>query len=141
MSTEQQLLRQKRNSVVFQHVDAENRHDVDASIATFHSPRYQVFPMGIIHDGKQAVGELLSGMFKGFPDFTVDIVKTHLSDDAVILEVRMKGTHLGDWAGLKSTGRLMDIPVACIFEFEDERLVCEKVYFDMTTLMNQLNPT
>ena len=141
MSTEQQLLRQKRNSVVIQHVEAENRHDVDASIATFHYPRYQVFPMGIIHDGKQAVGELLSGMFKGFPDFTVDIVKTHHSDDAVILEVRMKGTHLGDWAGLKSTGRLMDIPVACIFEFEDERLVCEKVYFDMTTLMNQLNPT
>ena len=141
MSTEQQLLRQKRNSVVIQHVEAENRHDVDASIATFHSPRYQVFPMGIIHDGKQAVGELLSGMFKGFPDFTVDIVKTHHSDDAVILEVRMKGTHLGDWAGLKPKGRLMDIPVACIFEFEDERLVCEKVYFDMTTLMNQLNPT
>jgi len=126
---------------VFQHVEAENRHDVDASIATFHSPRYQVFPMGIIHDGKQAVGELLSGMFKGFPDFTVDIIKTHHSDDAVILEIRMKGTHLGDWAGLKPTGRLMDIPVACIFEFEDERLVCEKVYFDMTTLMNQLNPT
>ena len=141
MSTEQQLLRQKRNSVVIQHVEAENRHDVDASIATFHTPRYQVFPMGIVHDGEQAVGELLSGMFKGFPDFTVDIVKTHHSDDAVILEVRMKGTHLGDWAGLKSTGRLMDIPVACIFEFEDERLVCEKVYFDMTTLMNQLNPT
>jgi predicted ester cyclase len=72
-------------------------------------------------------GELLSGMFKGFPDFTIDIVKTHNSDDAVILEVRMYGTHLGDWAGLKPTGRLMDIPVACIFEFEADRLVCEKV--------------
>lgn len=55
MSTEQQLLRQKRNSVVIQHVEAENRHDVDASIATFHTPRYQAFPMGIVHDGEQAV--------------------------------------------------------------------------------------
>lgn len=139
MSTEKQLLRQKRNSVVIQHVEAENRHDVDASIATFYTPRYQVFPMGIIHDGEQAVGELLSGMFKGFPDFTVVIIKTYHSDDAVILEVRMKGTHLGDWAGLKPTGRLMDIPVACIFEFDSDRLVCEKVYFDMATLMNQLS--
>ncbi|MGB8188445.1 MAG: hypothetical protein WCE91_02495 [Nitrososphaeraceae archaeon] len=42
--------------------------------------------MGIIHDGEQAVGELLSGMFKGFPDFTVVIIKTYHSDDAVILE-------------------------------------------------------
>jgi SnoaL-like polyketide cyclase len=49
---------------------------------------------------EQAVGELLSGMFKGFPDFTVEIIKTYHSDDAVTLEVRMKGTHLGDWAGL-----------------------------------------
>jgi steroid delta-isomerase-like uncharacterized protein len=138
MSTEQQILREKREYVVKQHVEAENRHDVVASIATFHTPRYQLFPMGIIHDGAQAVGQLLSGMFKGFPDFTVEIVKTHHSDDAVILEVKMKGTHLGDWAGLKPTGREMNVPVACIFEFDGNRLVCEKVYFDMATLMNQL---
>jgi predicted ester cyclase len=107
MSAEQLILREKREHVVTQHVDAENRRDVVASVATFHMPRYQVFPMGIIHEGAQAVGELLSGMFKGFPDFTVDIIKMHHSDDAVILEVKMKGTHLNDWVGLKSTGRKM----------------------------------
>ena len=140
MATEQQqLLRDRRESVVKKHVEAENRHDVAASIATFHTPRYEVMPMGIVHDGEQAVGELLSSMFKGFPDFTVDIIKTHHSDDAVILEIRLKGTHLGDWAGLKPTGQTMNIPVACIFDFDEDRLVCEKVYFDMTTLMNQLN--
>lgn len=105
MTKEQQLLREKRDSVVLEHVQAENRHDVDASVATFHTPRYEVMPMGIAHDGEQAVGELLSGLFKGFPDLTVEVVKTYHSEDAVILEVRMKGTHLGDWAGLKSTGR------------------------------------
>lgn len=141
MTKEQQLLREKRDSVVLEHVQAENRHDVDASVATFHTPRYQVMPMGIAHDGERAVGELLSGLFKGFPDFTVEVIKTYHSEDAVILEVRMKGTHLGDWAGLKSTGRLMDIPVACIFEFDGDRLLCEKVYFDMATLVNQLRAT
>lgn len=95
-------------------------------------------PMGIVHDGGQAVGESLSGIFKGFPDFTVNIDKTYHSNDAVILEVRMKGTHHGDWAGLKATGRPTDVPVACIFEFDRDRLTCEKVYFDMATLVNQL---
>ena len=94
--------------------------------------------MGIIHDGADAVRELLSGIFAGFPDFKVEIDKTHHSEDAVILEVRMKGTHLGDWAGIKATGRSMDVPVACIFEFDEDRLNCEKVYFDMATLVNQL---
>jgi steroid delta-isomerase-like uncharacterized protein len=139
MATEQQRsLREKREATVLEHVDAENRHDVAASVATFHLPRYQVFPMGIIHDGKQAVEELLSGVFIGFPDFKVHIEKTHHSEDAVILEVRMRGTHLGDWAGIKATGRSMDVPVACIFEFDEDRLTCEKVYFDMATLVNQL---
>lgn len=32
----------------------------------------------------------------------------------------------------------MDVPVACIFEFDEDRLNCEKVYFDMATLVNQL---
>jgi steroid delta-isomerase-like uncharacterized protein len=139
MATEQQQsLREKREATVLEHVDAENRHDVAASVGTFHMPRYQVFPMGIIHDGKQAVEELLSGVFSGFPDFKVHIDKTHHSEDAVILEVRMTGTHLGDWAGIKATGRSMDVPVACIFEFNEDKLLCEKVYFDMATLVNQL---
>lgn len=139
MTTEQQLLREKRDSVVKKHVDAENRHEVDAAISTFHAPRYHVMPMGMIHDGEQAVRELLSGMFKGFPDFTVEIIKTHHSDDAVILEISMKGTHLGDWAGLKPTGRMMNVPSVCIFEFDKDRLIGENVYFDMATLVNQLS--
>jgi steroid delta-isomerase-like uncharacterized protein len=139
MATEQQQsLREKREAIVLEHVDAENRHDVAASVATFHMPRYQVLPMGIIHDGKQAVEELLSGLFAGFPDFKVHIDKTHHSEEAVILEVRMTGTHRGDWAGIKATGRSMDVPVACIFEFNGNKLICEKVYFDMATLANQL---
>jgi hypothetical protein len=36
------------------------------------------------------------------------------------------------------TGRKMDVTVACVFEFEEDRLVCEKVYFDMATVMRQL---
>jgi len=29
-------------------------------------------------------------------------------------------------------------PVACIFDFEEDRLVCEKVYFDFATMLRQL---
>jgi predicted ester cyclase len=87
------------------------------------------------------VADLLSGIFKGFPNFTVDIDKTYHPEDTAILEIRMKGTTLGDWVGLKAAGRSMDIPVVCIFEFDGDRLLCGKVYFDMATLVNQLTPT
>jgi steroid delta-isomerase-like uncharacterized protein len=122
------------------HVESEKNHNVEDSIAPFHTPKYDVKPMGLIHDGSKAVADLLSGIFKGFPDFTIDVPKTYHSDDAVILEIIMKGTHLGEWAGVSPTGKFLSVPTLCIFEFDEDRLLCEKVYFDMATLMNQLNP-
>ena len=35
-------LRQRREETVKQHIEAENRHDIEATIATFHRPRYEV---------------------------------------------------------------------------------------------------
>jgi len=50
----------------------------------------------------------------------------------------MTGTRQGPWAGWDATGRKMDVKVACVFEFEEDRLMCEKVYFDLATVMRQL---
>ena len=52
-------LRQRREAIVNQHAEAENRHDVEATIATFHQPRYEV--NGEPSDGEEAVRELLQG--------------------------------------------------------------------------------
>jgi len=39
-TSQQQSLREKREAIVKEHVNAENRHDADASVATFFTPRY-----------------------------------------------------------------------------------------------------
>jgi hypothetical protein len=59
-------LRQRREAIVKQHVEAENRHDIDATIATFHRRRYEV--NGEPSDGEAAVRELLQGLMHGMPD-------------------------------------------------------------------------
>ena len=131
-------LRDRREATVRQHVEAENRHDVAGVLASFHHPRYDVVPLGFVSDGALAVEELITGLLAGFPDFNAEILTVHHSDAAVILEVRMTGTQNGPWAGIEPTGRAMDVRVACIFEFDDDRLICEKVYFDFATLLRQL---
>jgi len=35
-------LRQRREEIVKQHVEAENRHNIEATIATFYHPHYEV---------------------------------------------------------------------------------------------------
>ena len=132
-----QSLRQVREAIVRQHADAEDRHDVDATLATFHRARYEVAPLGI-SDGEAAVRELLNGMITGFPDWHIETGPFRHGEDFVFVEVRMTGTHNGPWAGWEPTGRKMDVTVACLFEFEQDHLICEKVYFDMATVMRQL---
>ena len=129
-------LRQRREAIVKQHAGAENRHDVEATIATFHHPRYEV--NGQPSDGTEAVRELLQGLMDGFPDLHADIGKMRHADDAVFSEVLITGTNDGEWAGIPPTGRRIEVPAVGIFDFDADRLLCEKVYFDMATVMRQL---
>ena len=132
-------LREVRERIVREHLDAENRQDAEGTVKTFHTARYEVFPGSAIADGSAAVHELLSGIFAAFPDFHVEATSMYHSDDAVIIEVEMSGTHKGQFAGLAPTGRKMKVPLVAICVFEADRMICEKVYYDMTTLMQQLN--
>jgi hypothetical protein len=114
-------LRARREQIVRGHVDAESNHDVAGVLASFHQPCYDVVPLGVVSDGAAA-----------------EILTMHHADTAVILEARMTGTQNGPWAGIEPTGRSMDLRLAAIFEFDEDRLMCEKVYFDFATLLRQL---
>ena len=60
-------LRAIREAVVRRHIDAENEADLDAMIASFHRPRYDVVPMGAVCEGEAAVRELVRGLVTAFP--------------------------------------------------------------------------
>ena len=135
-ATDMQTLRERRETTVQQHVEAENRHDVEATIATFDRPRYEV--NGEPSDGEAAVRELLQGLMTGFPDFHVGVEKLHHADGAVILEGRITGTHDGEFSGIPPTGKRVDFPAAAIFDFDGDRLLCEKVYYDVATILRQV---
>lgn len=132
-------LRAGREAVVKAHIDAEAvQHDVAAALATFHRPRYEVPAMGAVVDGGDAVHGLLTQLLGAFPDFWLEQIAVHHADSAVIVECRFGGTHRGPWAGIAATGNRMEVQAACIFMFEGDRLVCEKVYFDHATVLRQL---
>jgi steroid delta-isomerase-like uncharacterized protein len=129
-------LRQRREAIVRQHAEAENRHDLDATIATFYQPRYEV--NGVASDGEEAVRELLGGMMGALPDMHAEIDAMRHTDDAVLVEGRMTGTHDGELSGIPPTGRRVEVPIAAIFEFDEDRLLCEKVYLDMSIMLTQI---
>ena len=69
----------------------------------------------------------------------------HHADDGVLVEAIIRGTHRGPLRSLPPTGREFELPIVSFFVFEEDRLVCERVYFDQLTVLEQLgiarNPT
>lgn len=132
-------VRARREAIVNAHIEAESiTHDAAATVATFRNPRYEVPALGIVADGAEAVNGLVGGLLAAFPDFYVHKMAIHHADDAVIVEARFGGTQHGVWAGMEPTGKKMEVQSALIFVFEGEDLVCEKVYFDHSTILRQL---
>jgi steroid delta-isomerase-like uncharacterized protein len=132
-------LRARREAVVRAHIEAEAvQHDVAATIATFKRPNYDVPALGGVFEGVAGLEELLRNLLEGFPDFWVKQSRRHHADDAVIIECTLGGTHRGTFAGVAPTEQPMRVPAVLVFEFEDDALVCEHVYFDLATVLRQL---
>jgi len=117
----------------------ENAYDFPSCIGQFDRPRYEVMADGETFDGPERVDFFLSQNLHAFPDFHFEPTRVAPTDNAVLVEGRFRGTQLGGWRGLPATGRRVDFPMCLIFEFEGERMVNERVYFDLGTPLEQLH--
>ena len=131
-------LRDRREAVVRQHMEAENVHAFDTVIDTFAHPRYEIIATGQVHDGEAAVREYFRETRSVFPDQRNELIGLHHADDGVIAEFWLLGTHRGTLAGVAPTGRAFRCRMAALFLFEGEKIVCERVYFDSATILRQL---
>jgi steroid delta-isomerase-like uncharacterized protein len=119
-------------------MESENRHEFDVTMATFDHPRYEIIPTGEVHDGEEAVAAYFAETRAAFPDQRNELIALHHSDDAVIAEFWLRGTHKGPLRGFEPTGNSFECRCAAFFLFEDDRLVGERVYFDSATILAQL---
>ena len=132
-------LREARERLVREHMESENTHDFDVTLATFADhPRYEIVPTGEVHDGPEEVMRYYQETRAAFPDQRNELISLHHSDDAVIVEFWLRGTHEGEFRGIPPTGKSFEQKMAAFFVFEGERLVCERVYFDAAGLLAQL---
>ncbi len=125
-------LRDRRLAIVREHMEAENRLDFDAVIATFDRPRYELMAGGQVFDGEDEVRRYFAESRRVFPDQRNENAVLHSTDDAVVAEFELLGTH-------RDTGRSFRSRMVALFFFETEQIVCERVYFDRRSIEAQVN--
>jgi steroid delta-isomerase-like uncharacterized protein len=134
-------VRAAREALVREHIASEEAHDFRTTLGTFSHPRYEIIPTGQVFDGPDEVMGYFQSSREAFPDQHPENVRLHHTDDAVVAECDLVGTHLGPLLGLPATGRGFRCPTVIFFFFDRDRIRCERVYFDLATVLTQLGLT
>jgi steroid delta-isomerase-like uncharacterized protein len=132
--------RSARIAVVEQHIRLENERDLEGVLRTFSdSARYDDEPWDEHYEGRNGVREFYEQLMKALPDLEIEVQRRHVTEDAILVEVLIRGTHLGAWRGLQATGRRVEFPLCGVYTFDaDDNLAGEKIYYDRGTVLRQL---
>ncbi|OBG32975.1 hypothetical protein A5672_24885 [Mycobacterium alsense] len=120
-------LRRFREELVLRHVAAENARDLEAALATFTHPRYEIIPTGMVFDGDEAVRAMLLQQWADLPLLQYSAEGIYHGDNGLIVETRTT-----------APGTPIDMLSINLFGFRGPDLVLERCYFDRMLLAAQL---
>jgi steroid delta-isomerase-like uncharacterized protein len=121
--------RSARIATVEQHIRLENQHDLEGVLSTFgDTARYDDEPWDEHYDGPEGVRRFYNQLMRALPDLEIEVRQRHVAHEAILVEVMIRGTHLGGWKGLPATGRRVELPLCGIYTFDaDDRLAAERI--------------
>jgi steroid delta-isomerase-like uncharacterized protein len=129
-----------RVALVDEHIRCENRRDLDAVMATFGpEARFDDEPWNDHRSGLSGVRSYYAELMIALPDLAIDVIHRHVARDTIVVEVLIRGTHLGPWRGLPATGRDVRVPLCGVYTFDAaNRLAGERIYYDRALVLRQL---
>jgi len=131
-------LRERREATLRALLEAQNRHDVEASLACFAHPRYELVGNQRVYEGTDEVRRYYGTTFGAFPDLTFELIAAHHSDSSLVVEMWMSGSHLGSRRDFEATGKHFRCRIAAVFQFQDAGLIGARIYYDTGTIARQL---
>ncbi len=120
-------------------LEAMNTHDVE-KMFSFCTEDLVGLEVADLHsnDGKKAVADSYTDLFRGFPDCKCKILNIFGGDEQVLTEVRWTGTNTGPFRGETATNKAVDVRIAYIFKFEGDMICRITEYYDGTTVAAQM---
>ena len=97
-------------------------------------------PAGEVH-GPDGLETWMRAITAGFPDFEADVQEMLASDDRVMYEVTLSGTHEGEFAGIPPTGRDVELSAMESYRVADGVIQEQRTYYDRLEFLNQLGLT
>lgn len=125
--------------LVKHHIVVENNLNMDEMLATLirENPiRDEI--AGNRYEGVQAVAKRYADLWTAFPDFYVTPSKFHETEDSVVMEAVLRGTHRGVFNGLQPTNKSFELRLVNVFRFDGDHISSETIYWDYASQLKQL---
>lgn len=120
-----------REATLAAHLAGETNKDVEATLDTFaDEPQYDLVPIGKVITGRDEVGRFLQTFYDSMGPNTHLGEAFYHTDDATVVEV--KTVFPGGFSGEDD---YLEIFSVGIFLFDGDRLLCEKLYADVSPLL------
>ena len=125
-------------ALLARHLDAENAHDLDDTLATLADDCVFVdSALGTFH-GHAGATEYYRLWWDAF-DNEVTPEELHVVDaHTAVAETRWRGTHVGPFLGVEPTDRPVDVPVAIVVEVREGVMATERLYWDARSVVESL---
>jgi predicted ester cyclase len=130
--------RARRRALLHAHYAAENANDLDRIMKTFAADTVMLYNRQSFadHDGiRQAhgyIGFAGNGAFSGLHNLTD---QEHFTDDEIVVEGRVCGTHTGEFQGFAPSGREVELPFVAFYGFDGAgKLRSERVVMNLGPL-------
>jgi steroid delta-isomerase-like uncharacterized protein len=110
-----------------------NKHDLSAT--------EKYFPKENPPLGSEGFKQSLSAQFKAFPDFQAKIEHIVAENDLVVVFLSFTGTHKGEFQGVPSTNKPVNIRSADLYRIENEKIAEHWDVVDQLNLLQQTGAT
>lgn len=96
---------------------------------------------GQVTKGPEGVLQMLHYFYHIAFDAKAEPRNIIFSEDHAVWEGDFVGEHIGEFAGIPATGKLVQVPLCVVYDIEKETLKRARIYLEMPALMHQLGVT
>jgi uncharacterized protein len=116
--------------------------DTEKFVSFFSEEGYMYdVPSGTKFRGK-AIGDSIAALASAFPDVHRELLSIYVTENVVVVELRIRGTHTGELAlGSKTvapTGKAIDVPCVDVFRLENGKVTSFNCYNLPSVMQQQL---
>ena len=90
------------------------------------------------HRGPEAVLQMLNYTYHIAFDAHAETKNLFFGEGKALLEADFVGKHIGEFAGIPATNKLVRVPLCVVYDLEDNLIKRGRVYFEMPVLLQQL---